>query len=356
MINDKFILPYINFIQEKFDRRDHLFYIIGGKEYEKIKPDKNIIYYGKKISIKFVKILYILWAYFNLYSYAIKSKKIMLHGIFNPVTIIFFYFNPWFLKKCNWIIWGGDLYSYRTRKYDSILKKNFYKMEDFVKKNMANISYLVEEDYNIAQKYFKVKGRPQKAIYINIVDMESLDKYEKIYKNNKILNIQIGNSADPENNHVEILNILKKYKKENIKIYAPLSYGNRNYALKIKEYGEKIFKDKFVGMLEYMNPEKYSKYLCNIDILIFNHKRQQGLGNILSLGYLNKKIYIRRDISTWNYLTKDLNLEVYNIEEIINQKFEEFKQNNIIQNKEKIKNTVYSKDYIKNIWELNFNN
>ena len=39
-----------------------------------------------------------------------------------------------------------------------------------------------------------------------------------IKKDKECLVIQVGNSADPTNNHVEILMKLKKYKNENIEI------------------------------------------------------------------------------------------------------------------------------------------
>ncbi|MGL5052214.1 MAG: TDP-N-acetylfucosamine:lipid II N-acetylfucosaminyltransferase [Cetobacterium sp.] len=354
MSNEKFISPYIQFIENKFEVKNHLFYIIGGLDYIDV-PDKPFVkYYNKKIKNSLLRKLYIVLAYIKLYPEIIKSEKIILHGLFNPLTIVFLFLNPWTLKKCNWVMWGGDLYSYRKRKANTLLKKFYYKIEDFVKGNIGQISYLAQGDYDLAREYYDVKGIPKRGIYINPVNLESLKKYENQLKDSKILNIQIGNSADPENNHFEILDMLKKYEKEDIKIFAPLSYGNKEYALKVKSYGEKIFGEKFIVMLDFFEPEKYAEYLSDIDILVFNHKRQQGLGNIFSLAYLEKKIYMRSDISSWNYLLKDLNLSIYDINDIKHESFQIFKQNKILGNKEKILETVYSEKYIKQIWEENF--
>ncbi len=38
----------------------------------------------------------------------------------------------------------------------------------------------------------------------------------------------MGNSANPTNNHIEVLNKLLKFKDEDIEIIAPLSYGEKS--------------------------------------------------------------------------------------------------------------------------------
>ena len=55
-------------------------------------------------------------------------------------------------------------------------------------------------------------------------------QYNVKLKKDSTINIQVGNSADPTNNHIEAFEMLRKYKHENVKIYVPLSYGNQNYA------------------------------------------------------------------------------------------------------------------------------
>lgn len=355
MSNEKFISPYIEFIDKNFDASEHFFYIIGGLDYVgEIQNKDNIKCHNKKFSNKFQRRLYYIYVYLAFYHKALKSKKIILHNLFSSLTILFLFFNPWFFKKSNWVMWGADLYGYRKRKYDSLFKKIYYKIEDHVKGNVGQISYLAEGDYNLAKEYFNVKGKATRAIYINPVSLKNLNSIKKNYKKNEVTSIQIGNSADPENNHIEILDELIKFKDENIQIYAPLSYGNKEYALKVKKYGEKLFGEKFIAMLDFFNAQKYAEYLSGIDILLFNHKRQQGLGNIFSLAYLEKKIYLRSDISSWSYLKDDLKLQVFDINNLKTESFESFKLNNSKGNKLKIKNTVYSEEYIKKIWLENF--
>ena len=59
--------------------------------------------------------------------------------------------------------------------------------------------------------------------------------------------------------------------------------------------------------------KEYKALLKKVDVAIFWHKRQQGLGNIITLLGLGKKIYLRRDVTTWNFF-RDLKIEVYDFE------------------------------------------
>ena len=353
--NDKFIQPYIKFINENFNKKEHKFLIIDGiKEKDiKIPFDENIEKYISKgrnfngIIKKVFLILQLPILYLKLFNSCKNGEKIYFHGLFDQRIIVFLYLFKGFLNKSNWVVWGGDLYK------DFNKKTIFYKMEYFVKNKMRYVSTLVPEDYNEAKYRYNIIGEYKKAIYINPIKLEYLNTLENNKKKEETF-IQIGNSADPQNNHIEILKKLSKFKNENIKIYCPLSYGDLNYGKEVEKYGKNIFGEKLICLFKFLTPKEYSKYLSEIDILIFNHKRQQGLGNIFALGYLNKKIYIRDDISTWNYLTDELELKIYNSNTIDNENFEEFIKNIKNENKEKILNSVYSEKYIKNIWEKNF--
>ena len=66
------------------------------------------------------------------------------------------------------------------------------------------------------------------------------------------LNILLGNSADPSNNHKEVLDKLRSYATENIRIYCPLSYGDRKYAQIVSDYGRLMFGEKFLALRDFM--------------------------------------------------------------------------------------------------------
>ncbi|WP_288222140.1 TDP-N-acetylfucosamine:lipid II N-acetylfucosaminyltransferase [uncultured Clostridium sp.] len=311
---EKFTVPFIKFINTNFDIKDHLFIIYGENnnfKKEQVENFENIIYFNKNNMIELIK-------------YTNKSKKIILHSFFIPKIIkIYFFIRKDILKKSAWVIWGADLYSYK-RKSKSLKSKISRYINKRIIKNMDMIISLTKSDYILAKKWFKAKGKHREGMYINPLTFEYLEeiKLNKIKENNSI-NIQIGNSADESNLHFEVIDLIEKYKDEDIKIFVPLSYGNKEYAIKVKEYGENIFKDKFIAILDFMDQKEYSDFLSNIDICVFNNNRQQALGNIRTLLYLGSKVYMRDDTTMWKDFISD-GYMINNIKDIKRESFKDF--------------------------------
>jgi hypothetical protein len=134
-------------------------------------------------------------------------------------------------------------------------------------------------------------------------------------KKDNTVHIQIGNSADPSNEHFEMLEMLKPYASDNIRIYAPLSYGDLEYARRVAEAGMSYFGNKFVPMLDYMSFDKYLQFLGDVDIAIFNHRRQQAMGNTITLLGLGKKVFMRNDVTPWK-LFKSIGVELNCVSEL----------------------------------------
>lgn len=338
--NQKFTAPYIDFVNNNFNQKDHLFLIIVNNINEKVISGENV----KKVT-KDLKSLFLILIYMY------RFKKIFLHGLFIRKVVLILFLQPWLIKKSNWIVWGGDLYEYRIRKVK--IKSRIYEFcRRVVIKNFGEITTLTKGDYLLAKKWYNVKGKYYHGVYINPIKIEFLRSLKfSDMKDNKTINIQLGNSASPNNKHFEGLNLLKKFKNENIKIYCPLSYGDSKYAQTVKNYGNEILGERFKPLLDFLNPQEYAKFLATIDIAVFNNDRQQGLGNIFALLYLGKKVYIRDDISTWEYLKKQLNLKIYNYKDIKRQDYLEFiNVEESETNKEKVR-LLFDQNYIKKVWE-----
>jgi dTDP-N-acetylfucosamine:lipid II N-acetylfucosaminyltransferase len=169
------------------------------------------------------------------------------------------------------------------------------------------------QEFEYLKKYYFCKNsqyyKSTSFMYLSNIYQESEITLERNNNNNKI-NIQIGNSATPENMHFEIFEKLKKYKNENIMIYSPLSYGNKEYAKKVFLKGKEIFGDKFKPIIEFMSLEDYRKWMKNIDIGIFYNNRQQGVGNVTTLLGMGKKVYLRNSVSTFLFF-KELGFKIY---------------------------------------------
>lgn len=260
-----------------------------------------------------------------------KAEKIFIHSLSMSVTIILF-FNPWLLKKSYWGIWGGDLYYHTLRKKNikSNIKELFRK---YVIKNMHGLITQLHGDYELAQKWYGAKGKHYYSFMYpsNLYKEYDLKKVEK--ELGKIY-IQVGNSACETNEHLEVFEKLSKYKNANIEIICPLSYsGKEEYIKQVIEAGYKTFgKEKFTPITDFMPFNKYLELLAKVDIAIFNHKRQRGLGNITTLLGLGKKVYIREEITTWQF-SVDHDLKVYSangdFEDLFEEMDEDIKRKNI---------------------------
>ncbi|MEA2017615.1 MAG: TDP-N-acetylfucosamine:lipid II N-acetylfucosaminyltransferase, partial [Campylobacterota bacterium] len=248
--------------------------------------------------------------------------------------VYLYFFNPWFLKKCYWIIVGGDLYYYKTRPIN--LRHDLY---EFMRKSViSKIAYLITGttgDYKLAQKWYGATGKHIKCFNY---PSNLYKEYEIKPKKHNTINIQLGNSADPSNNHIDVLKNLEQYKDEDIQIFVPLSYGDQEYAKEIILKGKELFGDKFIPLTEFMPFEKYLDFLSEIDIAIFAHKRQQAMGNTITLLGLGKKVYIDSGTVQFDFFKKN-NVEVFDVNSI---NLQTLNQTTVKTNKEKIKN-LFSK-------------
>lgn len=349
--NDKFTDDYILFITDNFSDRNNFFLVVGTNNNSKnekfslnnIKNTYHIKSFKKVKNIIFIeKLLY-------------KSRKIHLNGLFNNHLLIILFFQFWLLKKSNWIVWGGDLYD--NKEVNKTLKSRVRELiKSFVIKRLSEITATIEGDYKVAKNIYKTEAE------FNQIEGFTKDKYsdyiETLNNNiddkniNKSTTIQIGNSSDPQNRHLDIFEKIAEFKNKDIKIIVPLSYGDNKYRKKVIESGNEFFGDKFKPLLDFYPQKEYIKILSEVDIGIFNHKRQQGLGNINLLLRLGKKVYIRRDISSWSYYN-NREIFVYDTIEFFKQTYKEFIDFDLTKSKSNIKKMrkIRSKDEKINYWD-----
>lgn len=319
MENSSISKDYINFVNSNFVSKEHKFKIFVFSEKSRIELNYNNVeeIIDKDLCAHICNLIVDM----NL------CDKIHVHGMFNPLMKVLIFLQPWLLKKVNWIIWSADLYFYNDmlllNKKLKVRQKIHCFIDSFIKKNVAYVSTLVKEDYDLAKKLYNVRGRKLNAIYtmnilnrLNSAELSNIDKKE-IY-------IQVGHCSTYRNKHLEIFELLYKYRNENIRIFCPLSYGDESYKKKVIREGQSLFGSKFVPIVDFMKYSDYLTYLNSIDIAIFANNRQHALGNIYNLLYFGKKIFIRSDTSMWNHFIKDLNIDVYDLGTIVDLSFDEF--------------------------------
>lgn len=298
---DKFIPPFLNFIRDEFSIEENQFYMLGDAEKYSYQSDFHTFQHrGLRDYWLLLRLMY-------------SADKIILHGLFNLNILIILACNPYLLKKCYWVIWGGDLYSFMFPK-NSLNYKIKEKIRGFVIKRIGFLLTYVKGDVDLARKYYNAKGQYLETIeYLSNVISSNTPTSENNKKNN--INILVGNSADPTNNHFDTLDKLAKFKNENIQIYAPLSYGDKEYAKKVIHYGSSLFGDKFIGITEFIPYSDYMHFLKDIDIVMFNHQRQQAMGNTINLLAMGKKVYLREG-TTQKEFFNDLAVKTFDMDNV----------------------------------------
>ncbi|MCF6351471.1 MAG: TDP-N-acetylfucosamine:lipid II N-acetylfucosaminyltransferase [Cyclobacteriaceae bacterium] len=130
-------------------------------------------------------------------------------------------------------------------------------------------------------------------------------------------NILIGNSASYTNNHLEIFDFLKEIDIGNRQIIVPLSYGNTKYQKEIVKEGTAQFGVQFVAMLKFMPLSEYNKVIQSCGIIIMNHYRQQGVGNILQSLWAGRKVFLSEKNILFAYFNR-IGCVVFSIEKELN--------------------------------------
>ncbi|HHV04654.1 MAG TPA: TDP-N-acetylfucosamine:lipid II N-acetylfucosaminyltransferase [Bacteroidales bacterium] len=244
-----------------------------------------------------------------LKEYVEKTDKLVAHYLDDNVLLLLLCY-PSLANKVCWVLWGGDLY-YRVIRPHDIKSWLREKARERVIPQIPQVGMLVDGDYELLKKWYGFRGKRHELFYPlpSPLGTYSVDNNMEVEREIKIL---VGNSADPSNNHKEIFEVLasKKLSEWNIKIICPLSYGDRNYASQIANYGRSLLGERFSPLFDFMSCDKYVAFMGNMNIVIMNHRRQQGLGNILLALSLGKKVYVRSDTTSYAFF-KSRNIEVY---------------------------------------------
>lgn len=295
MHNDKFNKPFVDFLNRNFNPREHLVLCKRIKELDAIVPfpdADNVIEINKLKNIDFS---------------SPKIEKIICHSLFIPGLVDLLYERKELLGKSYWMVWGGDLYgAVRDEK------------NDFVRKNVKGYIGDLDKDYMI-EKYGVADKPFYKAFYNFPISKEMLDKTTNQPRD--YVRIQINNSSDEST--LEMLDVLAKFRHENIRVTTVLSYGKLEYKDLILCKGYEIFGEKFEPVEKFMASQDYAQHLAQNDILILNQNRQQGVGNTLASLGLGKKVFIRSDVSVNTYLNNE-KIRVFNSDDIIKTDFETF--------------------------------
>ena len=250
--------------------------------------------------------------------HALTSHVILIHGYFSLFNCIVLLLIPGLLNKTRWVIWGGDLYNWNFKSNRNLSAFIIERLKKMIIIRLNGIVSAVPGDYLNAKSYFETNAPYFPAFYLPPLDLALMDETSLGSKQTTVRTILLGSRGSITNCHKEVIDYLVSYKgNEEFRVVCPLSYGeDREYITNISNYGRLKLGNIFYSLLEWMDPEEYASILDSVDVAIMNHKRQEGIGNILPLLYAGKKVYLRKSVTTYSWLKK-MGVVVFDAEELL---------------------------------------
>ncbi len=308
---------FTTLINENFDKEEHFFIVRDTAENPKQQISKydNVLWLPEAQGKDFPVLL----------SYLKAAEKIYWHSMgWYWKTQLKMLLRPSIMKKSVWVEWGADLFSWRRTDGNPVVRA----LVNFVHKQwrcrVASVVAIFPTDEKVYREQFNKKMPVKHAIYSVYPRKMIDDQKPEQFKNDGITRILVGHSATPSCCHEPVLNSLAHFKDEPVMLYIPLTYGEAEYAEKVKEQALSLFgPEKVTFITENMPLWDYVHFLWDIDIGIFKVYRQIALGNICRLLYMTKKVYLPSGSILYDYFT-DADTEVYDCDKIADMSFEEF--------------------------------
>lgn len=364
---------------------DSYFTLIVINEFEHIKEKVNSLYaictFKKGISFQYInevkdRIDIVSPLYLNRYIKEHHINVIVLHNLLSLhyINILTLPSNV----KIVWFAWGKDIYEYPqdkpfvdVKRYMPITSKVILRSPNqsvpqkikqyfrnyFLRKIIPKIDFFSGVLPNEYKMISKTPGFRAKEIIFHYTRFNTSPNI--FHPQIEGDNILIGNSADPSNNHLDIMEKLSKYNIGERYIYVPLSYGgNKEYIQLIINKGREMWGMQFVPLLDFLPHNEYKKILSSCGFHIFGHERQQAIGNI-SIGLKNgSKVFLSKTSIAYEYF-KDAGMRIYSIqdelgEDELNKKLtkKEIEKNIDVMNKYR-SSEVFYKDLLETIETIN---
>lgn len=317
-----FTLDWISYVRDNFTDEEHYIFVYGRPDLENEKKMRDIdkVWVLHRYTSSTIKKDP---CYSTLMESMVKCDAVILH--FATVGLLqHLLHSPDIIKKLRIVCWGGDielLKDYQRKKTirwftnKKVLSRSLSRVE--------KVGFLLKEDQEWVEKL--VPGIKKCAV-VNY-KMEQWEDRDHYYMEEKPKDdfywIQLGNSATETNHHVEILKKLAKYRGKAFKLYVPLSYGDSRYAEKVIEIGYKYLGEQFIPITDYIPYDEYCDLISKMTVVIHNHQRQQGMGNVVMALQYGSKVYMNTSSPAWSALSKQ-GYVIYDQKEIGEISFESF--------------------------------
>ena len=278
----KFNINIVKLVNEELDpeRKNHLFVTPHQSVYDSLTKYDNIVLDQTKRNL------------FN--KYAPFCDWIFSHSTMNLWSVLGMSGRS--AKKVILRTWGGSFgCQYREGQFIRNLLKKFIN-HCYSKKINSFAAIGIAKRTDIISMQGKVKNNRFYTIPYTSLDRENIliQEKQRVIEKDSVLNVALYHRGTKEGNHIEILKKLEHLGNK-IRIYVPLSYGDKEYIEKVKSYIKDNCSQNVIVVDEFMEYEEYVAFTNRMDIAVFDCKTSTALGNIAVYLFLEKKIILNRN-------------------------------------------------------------
>lgn len=346
------IRDFIEFVNEVDVENWHFYFIWKKKDVQLISGNQSIILQRYSLFSMLMQPLLLR----RLFKELSRADIIILHGLNELFTMLLILLRPsLFREKGVWFYWGAELHKFKSVVLN-LKTRLLFRIQTKTVRNVGYLAVGIPGEYDDIRTFFDIEPTPVWSFKYpsNVLDFTETHETKPVdFIQTTSMKIMIGHSADPSNEHLELLNKLNQLlsKKDDYSLYMPLSYGINENIEEIKSKGSNLFGERFVPILKLLSLNDYRSYLSEINMAIFPQKRQQGMGNITYLLANGATVYLHPEANHSVYFKK-LGIIIGSTEEIVLRPITKAES---ISNR-RIMAQVFSKETLKNQLIDLFNN
>lgn len=230
------------------------------------------------------------------------GTRLVVHGLFGAWLMLALCLRPDLVRRARWFIWGGDLEpvsgtGWKPRVVERLRRRLIPRF--------AALCGTLPEDHATAVSRYGASTRWQQVSYPGLFDAETLAEARAMAAPvTAVRRVIVGNSATDSNRHDLLLASLDPERvPADVKFVLPLSYGDASYRDAVIASWQARLGARSEFLLHHMPLPEYNRLLASMDAGVYNFGRQQGLGNILVLLALARRVYLPEDSPNGRFLS-----------------------------------------------------
>lgn len=227
--------------------------------------------------------------------------RIIFHSLGSGSAWLVLFLRPDLVRRTSWVVWGADFTS--ARQATGSWKQRFlFHLRQSVARRLQSIAVLTPSDAAAVAEVFDAR----EVVYCPYPIL-GLSKEVRARQRpaDEPVRVLVGNSAGATNRHIALIDSLALAASDaHCRFVFPLNYaGTPDYVERVMQHAEHKLPGRCEFITGMMSNTAYEAVLDTIDIIVFNHDRQQGL-YVVYYGLLGgKKIYLCREASSYQSLT-----------------------------------------------------